>query len=682
MSLNPPSIPVHLRPSRFPRFLFGATYYPEHWPLEQRLADPANMAAAGTNVVRLAEFAWDFMEPRLDQFDFSLFDETIDRCGAVDIDTILCTPTAAPPRWLTAAHPEWLRVDANGRAMTHGSRQHCCTTNPGFREASRRITRAMADHFAVSPRVIGWQIDNEFNCHFDECHCDACLAGFRDWLRERYTDIATLNEAWGTAFWAQTYDDFDQIEFARLDRPTHPNPSQHLDLLRFYSDAVIEFQREQVAILRAAQPNWWITHNGLFDHIDYNKFATDLDFLSVDLYPGFSEQPAGFVWSATTAERTRAASGTFIVPEQQAGAGGQRPYLLPTTAPGQMRLWTYQSIAHGAAGILHFRWRTCPFGAEMYWNGILDHDDVPRRRYHEFAQEGAELARIGPKILGTTAHVRAAVLLEVEQDEAYVTMSNGLPRPKDQRDLVYGEMLHRHLAAGFVASTDSFDGLDLIVLSNFVLMDEDLAARLRAFVDRGGLLVATARTATRDRRNQVIRTTPPGLLADVFGVTVEEFGKLDTPLLHLQTASATIPLAGGYEIVAPTTAEPLATWTPTTDRSPHAAPGTLAGTINRHGTGAALYLGTWFSKDNVTELFDLILAHSKILPLARAFPNIEITRRVANDRTLTFVLNHEPTPSTITGLPTGTDLLAETECLGTILLPAYGAAIIESEAIL
>jgi beta-galactosidase len=168
--------PIHLRPSQFPNFLFGVAYYPEHWPRDQRLADPARMAAADVNVVRLAEFAWDRMEPRLNEFDFSLFDETINRCGDVGIDTILCTPTAAPPRWLTAAHPDWLRVDADGRTMTHGSRQHCCTTNRGFRAASRRITQAMADHFAANPRVIGWQTDNEFHCHFSECHCPACLS--------------------------------------------------------------------------------------------------------------------------------------------------------------------------------------------------------------------------------------------------------------------------------------------------------------------------------------------------------------------------------------------------------------------------------------------------------------------------------------------------------------------------
>jgi beta-galactosidase len=472
---------------------------------------------------------------------------------------------------------------------------------------------------------------------------------------------------------------------AKIRRHRHPQRSlghlllgAHLRHLRFLSDAVIEFQREQVDILRAAQPSWWITHNGLFDHIDYPKLAADLDFLSVDIYPGFAEQPADFVWAATMTECARAASGTFIVPEQQAGAGGQRPYVLPTTAPGQMRLWTYQSIAHGAAGILHFRWRTCPFGAEMYWNGILDHDDIPRRRYDEFAQEGRELARLAPRILGTIAHVRAAVLLDHDQDEAHTTLPLGLPRPKDQRSLIYGEMLHRHLPAGFVSAADSFAGLDLIVLSGFALMDEHLAARLRAFVESGGTLVATARTATRDRRNHVIRTTPPGLLADLLGTTVEEFGKLSHPLLDLRTNSTSIPLAGGYEILTPTTATPLATWTDTTDSSPHAAPGTPAITRNHLGRGTAIAIGTWFSAANVTPLFDLILSETSIPPLAEADPLVEITRRVADDRELTFLLNHQPTPRTVTGLPTGHDILADEPCPGTIVLPASGVAIIES----
>jgi hypothetical protein len=102
------------------------------------------MAKAGFNLIRMAEFAWARMEPKQGRYDFSIFDETIELLAKQGIKTLLCTPTAAPPRWLTQQHPEVLRVNADGVPLAHGSRQHACHASSEFRKHSRRITQAMA----------------------------------------------------------------------------------------------------------------------------------------------------------------------------------------------------------------------------------------------------------------------------------------------------------------------------------------------------------------------------------------------------------------------------------------------------------------------------------------------------------------------------------------------------------
>ena len=60
-------------------FLFGAPYYPEHWTEADMLDDAARMKAAGFNVVRMAEFAWDRMEPEEGRYNIGYFDEHITR---------------------------------------------------------------------------------------------------------------------------------------------------------------------------------------------------------------------------------------------------------------------------------------------------------------------------------------------------------------------------------------------------------------------------------------------------------------------------------------------------------------------------------------------------------------------------------------------------------------------------
>lgn len=674
------AVPRHQRASTLNTFLFGVPYYPEHWSEEDRRDDPERMVRAGVNTVRMAEFAWDLIEPQPSLFDFSLFDETIGVLGKHSISTVLCTPTATPPRWLTANHPQWMRVDANGKPMTHGSRQHVCTNNPEFRAESRRITQVMAEHFRDNAHVIGWQTDNELYCHMSECYCDACLAGYRAWLERQYRTIEALNAAWGTQFWAQTYGSFDQIPFPYIpERPTYPNPGHLLDYYRYVSDSLCEFQREQVEILRRTSPRWWITHNGMMRHVDYWEFTRDLSFLGVDVYPGFSvRQPADSYGPSLLLERCRAVSGTFIVPEQQAGAGGQRPYLHQTPRPGQMRLWTWQSVAHGADGVLHFRWRSCRYGAEIYWNGILDHDNVPRRRYDELTREGTEFAAAGHTILGTVEQVDVGVLIEQDQDEAHVTMSMGMPSPSDQASCILANLWRHHMAAGFVHAEDDFAGLQMLVVPSMILVDPEFASRARAFVERGGTLVAFARTATRDRNNKVLPITPPGHLTELFGMTVEEFGRMDTEQLCMQAGENEIAAGGAYESLRLDGASPLAVWSVATDGGPHAAALQPAITLHQYGDGKAIYVGTFASDQNVPQILDLLLKHVKAQPLAFADDFVEVTCRRSDTVRLYFTLNHYPVTMTVRGLPRGKNLLTGATCDGIVELEPYGVAIVRS----
>ncbi|MFR1479575.1 MAG: beta-galactosidase [Hydrogeniiclostridium mannosilyticum] len=42
-----------------------------------------------------------------------------------------------------------------------------------------------------------------------------------------------------------------------------------------------------------------------------------------------------------------------------------QPYASAFAQAGQMRLWTWQSFAHGADAVSYFRWRTAPVGTEF-----------------------------------------------------------------------------------------------------------------------------------------------------------------------------------------------------------------------------------------------------------------------------------------------------------------------------
>lgn len=676
------NVPRHQRSTKLKKFLFGAPYYPEHWEAADRELDGQRMKDAGVNVARMAEFAWDVIEPSRDHFDFSLFDETIETLSQYGVDSFLCTPTATPPRWLTAGKPEWLRVTADGVRMQHGSRQHVCTNNEAFRAESQRITRAMAEHYRDNPNVIGWQTDNELNCSISVCYCDTCRRDFQNWLEQKYQNIDELNRRWGNRFWSQTYTRFDQIELPRPGgRPAPGNPTQALDFSRYLSDGVIRFQAEQVAILREVQPNWWITHNGTFRKIDHWDFVEDLDFYAVDIYPGFADiGPENFFWASLQNESARTSSGGYIVPEQAGGAGGQMDYMNQTSEPGQMRLWAYQSIACGADGILHFRWRTCRFGAEIYWNGILDHDNKLRRRYEEFAQEGRELQKIGPAILGSVKEVKIGILCDYLNREMYESQTNGFPSPKGQIQALFSQGAWRHLPIGVLDPRDSFAGMEILVLPTHMAEDLELTSKLEAFVEAGGTLLVTARSYTRSEDNFVLPVTAPASLRNLLGISREEEGRLLEGMDEFTmttTRGETLMGVGGYEILKLHGAESVADWNVGVEgRHPHPAQGQCGLSVNTFGQGKAFYFGSYINKENVGTILDLLLEASPVAPQASAAAAVETAIRHKPGQRLLFLLNHTLEAQTVTDIPTGTDLLSEQPMGNCVELEPYGVRII------
>ncbi|MGO4375769.1 beta-galactosidase, partial [Paenibacillus sp. MCAF20] len=229
------------------KLYYGAAWYPELWEEESIAQDIAWMKECGINVVRIGEFAWSKMEPSEDAIDVTFFAQIIERLHNNGIDTVMCTPTATPPIWLSHGHPERLHVNERGEVMGHGSRQHFCTNNRYFRTRCALITKHIAQSLSRLPGLIGWQLDNEFKAHVAECYCDGCLSLWHQWLEERYGHIGRLNEFWGTEIWSQRYESFNQVPQPALTPFLH-NASLKTMYQLFSMEKIAEFASEQAVI--------------------------------------------------------------------------------------------------------------------------------------------------------------------------------------------------------------------------------------------------------------------------------------------------------------------------------------------------------------------------------------------------------------------------------------------------
>jgi beta-galactosidase len=657
-------------------FYYGVCYYPEHWHPRRHAADIRRMADCGFNVVRLGEGAWAYWEPREGQYRFEMFDRVIDLCRASGIKVIMGTPTYCAPAWVSSHYPEVLRWNYQRIPMAHGSRRNFNYTSPKYLDLSDRLCTALAGHYRGEKQIIGWQLDNEFNCHMDVSYAPSDTMAFRRWLRQRYRTLDRLNEAWGTRFWSQTYDDWDQINLPHP-TPTWQNPHQLLDESRFISDCVVRFARRQADILRRHNRRWLITHNALFANINGPDLARVLDFFSNDQYPLFGN--TSHWWDiAYGSIRSRSLSMPFAVLEQQAGPGGQMGYLHRTPRPGEMRLWAWQSIVHGARLLSYFRWRTCPYGAEQHWHGLLDQDNRDNRRLSEAKRVGAEIRALPRAYHEATVSRLAAVLLDYDNDINESRINTYTAAGRREAERWAGELSRRRVPVDCVwtNSDHELSRYRLLIAPHLKIMDKRTVARLARFVQRGGTLVLGAQSGLKDRNNHMVEQTPPGLLTKLAGVEVEDWTTLaenETREARL-TAGIGLALSSFVERLRPLSAHVAATWI----TSDPLLAGSTAVTRNRVGKGTVWYVGGYAPAAAVAAMLSVLLDELKVKPAITAGQEIELVTRTNGRRKYLSLLNHSASSQRVHGV-SGRDLLTgEQVSPQGHVLPAWGVAIVQS----
>lgn len=508
---------------------FGVDYYPEHWPESRWETDAQLMREMGIDVVRLGEFSWHKFEPHEGEYHFEWLDRAIDVLAVHGIRIILGTPTAAPPAWMIQAHPEYLPMDAGGVRRAFGGRHHDCQSNEGYRRSVRRLVTAMAEHYAGHPSVIAWQIDNELgNSHENLCFCPSCEKAFHVWLARRYGTVDRLNEAWGTVFWSQSYNAFDEIPAPRLTPNVH-NPSHVLAWRRFCSDLVLSFFDEQAEIIRRLCPGVPVTHNfmGFASKTDYFKLAERVDVVSDDRYPTGFYLPDDYGWARTPAafDLTRGfKQQNFWMMELQSGPSGTQ-MIGETPRPGELALWAATAIAHGADSVVWFRWRSCLFGPEQFWHGVLPHSGRPNRRYDELQRFIAQMRPVLDDISGVYTPGEAAIVFDFNQWWALLEQPLH-PQLDYIRTLCrwHEAFFRQNLAVDFCGPDADWSGYKLVVAPLMQLCGGKMERKLREYVAGGGALVLGYRSAIKDEEN-VCRADgePPCGLNDLAGGFVEDF---------------------------------------------------------------------------------------------------------------------------------------------------------------
>ncbi len=622
---------------------FGADYYPEHWPEERWEVDARLMQEAGFNTVRMAEFAWSKMEPREGLFDFAWLLRALDILHSRGIDAVIGTPTAAPPAWLCAKHPEILRVDESRQQITFGNRQHHCVNQPEYVSASDRIVSAMAQQLAKHEAVIGWQIDNEFG---QICYCEECRRLFHEWLKAKYGTLDALNDAWGTVFWSQTYDQWDQVPLPWRTSGA-PNPSLALDYRRFFSDCYAGYQQRQIDIIRRCSDKP-ITHNfmGLWpEALNYQQLASQLDFVSWDNYP-FGAADASLV--SASHDLTRGYLGrNFWVMEQMSGPGGWGE-MTPAPRKGRIREWTYHAIGRGADGIIYFRWRPCRSGTEQYSHGILNHDGSTNRRYEEIKRTREEIGRFQDLLAGTAIRAEVAFINDYDSRFAFqYQRSNQAFSYTNLFVTLYRGFYNRNIPVDIISCDRDLSPYKLVVAPALFVLAEERAQQLRDYVAGGGTLVMTFRSAVKDVTGLIFDEPLPGRLQDVFGAVVKEYNSPHPD--EVSTLWGVSQSLGGHCAKASVWLDimELRGATAIAEYDAGFSPNEPAITRNSFGKGTAYYVGTQPTQECADILMEMVASAAGVKPGIETPEGVDASIRTGESGSLLFLANHRETPCSL-----------------------------------
>lgn len=668
------------------KLTLGVCYYPEHWPEALWDDDLTRMKAHGIEVVRVAEFAWSLFEPSEGKYEFDLFDRFLALAGRHKMQIIFCTPTATPPAWLTEKYPEVLNADVSGTLYRHGLRRHYNYNSDVYRRFTVDIVRAMGEHYGAHPAIIGWQIDNELNCEIAEFYAEADHQAFRCYLKDKYGTLENLNEKMGTVVWSQQYSDWSELHLRRPTTGGQYNPHLLLEEKRFISWSAVRYCTLQCDTLRPYIGDGFITTNGIFPHLNYKELMDGaLDFLCYDSYPNFAldmnQNPADTddikdrKWSRNLMA-TRAVSQRFGIMEQQSGANGWTGRMeAPMPRPGQMRLWTMQSVAHGADFVSYFRWRTAPVGTEIYWHGILDYDNAPNRRLAELGQINQDFERLAP-LAGSQFAARVAYVrdyanewdaeFDVWHRRVHETSMNGWFRACQ----------HTHTPMDYLyiderTTVKDLFAYGLLVYPHATILEKETADKLAAYVHGGGTLVFGARSGYKDQYGRCPMRPLAGFAGELCGARVKDYtfiGPYDEAGM-VDWDGARVDACTFNDVLEP--CEPDAQIDATYAANYYR--GEAAMISRTVGEGRAFYFGAAFNEAAATAFLQRLGHAEPYGGLLELSPGIELAVREKDDGCKIFiVLNYQRAPEPLTLHAPMTDLLSEETYTGRVDLPAYG----------
>lgn len=628
----------------------GVCYHPQYWDKVLWKEDLERMKAYGIEVIRIAEYAWCVFESTEGVFTYDFFDEFMDLTVKEGMKVVFCIPSAMPPAWMSRKYPEILKVDMDEDPATHGVKRHCNLNSDKYRYFVSRITGQLVSHYAKYDNIIMWQLENGSDCAWEGKYVESDHKAFRKYLQKRYKNIDAYNKEILAVF--SPYKDWEEVDlcgdilFTGCENP-------HLALLkkRFISDSVISFFKLQADVIRKYS-NAFITTNDVCECVDHHRLVNEvLDFISFDSYPNsYRNQSA--------------------VLNRENGLKDRNDL-----KPGQMRLWTFQSIAHGADYVGLFCFRTATFGNKMYQQGILDHCNRPNRKTRELQQINQDIKKI-QSLCGTEYVAEVAIIRDYGNIwDALIDKRHDLV-DKISQNSWFSALQKKHIPFDYIDLKDDTKARDLfryklLIYPHPSILNERRADILERYIKHGGTVIFGGRTGYKKENGSCYMMPVPCYATKLVGANVEEYGFLNSddedPVIHMGTMTVSAPCFA--DVLQITDGKEIGVF------GTNYYAGKSAVSMKQTGKGKAYYFGAAFAEDTAEYFLEL----EKIVPPMELGSVLELPESVelAIRGEYVILLNYSPEPVSFKCRTAFKDLISGKKFQRSISMEGYGVVVLE-----
>lgn len=658
---------------------FGGDYNPDQWDDATIDIDMKLFKEAKVNLVTLPVFSWAKLEPEEGVYDFDWLDKLLDKLWDNGIKVCLATPTTAQPAWLSTRYPEVLPVDIAGRKRTHGMRVFFCVNSLKYRERAAAIAKEMAVRYGKHPALAVWHVSNEYGTY---CYCSTCQAKFRLWLKRRYKFIENLNDRWHTAFWGRLVSNFEEIMLpTELNDDYRFNPAIQLDYMRFVTDSTKECFQNEYQILKEYTPEIPISTNmsGYIKKLDQFELVKGMDIVGWDNYPSPKDDKS-FVALKHDIMRGLKGGQSFMMTEQSPNQQNWQPYN-KLKRPGEVRLLSYQALAHGSDTCLFFQLRQSVGGQEKFHGALISHAGHSNTRvFEECRGLGRELDLLGDIFLEGRIQAKVGILFDWNNWWA-LELSSGPSKDMDYLKTVagyYKPFFDKNIPVDILNEGADLSSYSIIVAPMLYMLKEGVAERITEFVKNGGTFVATTMSGLVDENDRCIFGEYPGKLKEVLGIWVEETDALfpeehNSMIMNMDTQDFKENYDCSFlcDILHPVSAKTLAVYGSDFYRQSPCL------TVNSFGVGKAYYIGTQPEENFLDDFFSKICKDCGLKPVYPSDVNVEITNRNTVNNSVIFILNHNNNEAQVDfGEDTLTNLLTSESVSGITTIGARDVLIL------